>query len=441
MLANFDPSPELSDLLGETGLALVRERMFDAVGDCLTCQQPLAGTPTTVSVKTFPDGHLYVRAHHASCPEPPADNSPTYIVSGLGLGGMPMLLVHPSAEVLWLRREPGDDRWVHTTATGFTDLGFATGIPGSPDVQQELVPNATLQLAGTEVTIDVPPTHRWRAQVIEPVAALIRGAGGALVLISTGTDQQSLDNAELGALFTAGDYVAGVVDHAPLGQSRARRAHDELRHPMYFISSPSVNARTVFLDDPEVGWAAGRVDATGQLQRAGLDFDRIPMVLLETPSSISLGTENTGKDHLVENVIDSGLNRIGPTDPGPMNPLPGWEMTYRLGELQLRAAAGPVVVGKVTPQPQWLSAALGHGAVLALYGPVLGVRDTAEEGTRDSDADARRNELRAARAAGLVAGGMITFRLAEQSTDADRPRACTGVAADRRYWFRDARAQ
>ncbi|WP_410570486.1 hypothetical protein [Amycolatopsis sp. cmx-4-61] len=33
MLTNFTASPELTELLGETGLALVRKRMSDAFGD------------------------------------------------------------------------------------------------------------------------------------------------------------------------------------------------------------------------------------------------------------------------------------------------------------------------------------------------------------------------------------------------------------------------
>jgi hypothetical protein len=107
------------------------------------------------------------------------------------------------------------------------------------------------------------------------------------------------------------------------------------------------------------------------------------------------------------------MRRIGQADPGPMNLLPGCEMTYGERELQLRMASGTVVVVKVTRDPQWLSAAIGHGAVLALYGPELDVRDATEKGTREFDADRRRAELRAARAAGLVAGGMIEFRLAD----------------------------
>src|SRR4051812_39554198 len=116
---------------------------------------------------------------------------------------------------------------------------------------------------------------------------------------------------------------------------RARRAHDELRHPMYFVSSPTVNALTVFLDDPHIGWAAGRLNAAGELQRAGIDFDQVPMALLKTPASVTIDPDNPAKDHQVENIIDRSMHRIGPHDPGPMNALPGWDMTYDQGKLQL----------------------------------------------------------------------------------------------------------
>ncbi|MET9260303.1 hypothetical protein [Amycolatopsis sp. NPDC004079] len=100
ILTNFTASPELAGLLGATGLALVRPRMSDVVGYSTTCRGSLAGAPPVVSVRSFPDGRLYVRAHHADWSVPAEDNSASYIVSGLGINGMPMLLVRSSAEVV-----------------------------------------------------------------------------------------------------------------------------------------------------------------------------------------------------------------------------------------------------------------------------------------------------------------------------------------------------
>jgi hypothetical protein len=72
MLLNFVPPPHVAADLGESGLAIVRARMSDSGGECLSCGRSLAGTPTSVSTERFPNQHLLVRAHHARCPEPPA---------------------------------------------------------------------------------------------------------------------------------------------------------------------------------------------------------------------------------------------------------------------------------------------------------------------------------------------------------------------------------
>lgn len=397
--------------LGETGLAFVSERMSDHLAECLTCGHPLADAPATVTTNVYDGGHVMVRAHHAQCPPPRHSTfDTTYVFSPLKFGDKALLLIHPSVEMLWLRQQTtgkrNHRRWEDTTATAFTELGFQSGQPGQ-DLVLQPIPNATVQCTNDLITVDVPPTHRWSTTADPHVVAAIRRHGQAMLVLSTGTDQRDLDDDKLNRVFSAGDYVAGLVDHAPIGHPRVRQAgRVELHHPQFVINSPTVNAHTVFLDDPHVGWAAALLHGDSMPRRAGVDIDRIPVALLETPSSITIGQQPG--DYLVDAMVSSGLSRLNAL-PAHLTPAPGWRMHYTSQQLCLRSPEGVRIIGRVTPEPQWLSAALGHRFVLALYGPVLGVRDVEEEGTRSFDAADRHLELTAAIEGGLVAGGLVEF--------------------------------
>ena len=110
-----------------------------------------------------------------------------------------------------------------------------------------------------------------------------------------------------------------------------------------------------------------------------------------------------------EMVVAAGLPRLGPTM--VLTTATGWSAAYDGTSVELRAADGGVWArGYPTLSRQWLrevEANAGH--VLAFYGMRLGVRTPPDLDEDTYSPHLRAEEFRTARAAGLIAGGIVTW--------------------------------
>jgi hypothetical protein len=112
----------------------------------------------------------------------------------------------------------------------------------------------------------------------------------------------------------------------------------------------------------------------------------------------------------IESITSIGLPRFIYPWPGPLPTPDGWEVR-RTAEnvIELRDAAGGLWSRiQVAIELDWVIAAEQLGSVLALYGPLLGVR-TPPAAKRYPDVT-RQEELLSSRQKGLVAGGLLKWK-------------------------------
>jgi hypothetical protein len=166
-------------------------------------------------------------------------------------------------------------------------------------------------------------------------------------------------------------------------------------------------ARATFTDDKAVG--LGRIaPAPGE---SPATTEQVPVLLLEPRTAMMMANPETGEvtEGQVDAIIKAGLQRL--TWPAALvEPTAGWTLQRTADGIELRDAhGGPWVRCVVLLEPRWVSAAVGWGQVLVLYGVRLGVRVPPNQVSRRYGPAERRAELKQARQAGIVAAGFVRW--------------------------------
>ena len=155
-------------------------------------------------------------------------------------------------------------------------------------------------------------------------------------------------------------------------------------------------------DDPALAIGApvpGTLDADGEPVR-------LPVVLFEPRRGLGATRGDGSRQELqAEAIIQAGFTRWRPT--AVFNEEPGWSVRQTLHGLELWEGDGLWARGTSKPNIAWSAAAGRLGAVLAVYGVRLGVR-APQHGPWGSAE--RAAELRAGRAAGIVAAALVPWR-------------------------------
>lgn len=403
-------SAEARSVLGDAGIAVAVERLSITHGDCLTCAQPLADSPVALdAIHRSSDGLVAVLLRHTECPEPESIQL-TYCTTPFALGETPFTMVHPALESLWLtsvrrRRFGTARRWVDTTAGAFTELGLVPGASNRhglilPD-PAEPVPDAGIRFIANGAEIDLPSYGRWAVPMDGHVKTLVQQAGGSYVIVSTLSDHSGDLHTEVNRVLHSNEYVIGWVPVTDK-QVLTRDTAVTLNHPILQnqITSP-VLCRTTFADDPALGQDLSIIN-TGGVRTAGVDTDRWPVAQFEQIHGMI--EQTTGRHPMLERLAARGLPRLNWSSGQLTYEVDGWHVHHHSdGRMELYGPdGGAYASGEAHPQPDWISAAVGHGRVLVQLGPLLGIRDC-------DTPDQSRTELDRAGAAGLVLGGIVPF--------------------------------
>jgi hypothetical protein len=196
------------------------------------------------------------------------------------------------------------------------------------------------------------------------------------------------------------------------------RIDDELHR---IAGQVEVNARALLLDDPALG--IGRALGPEDFPRPGVLAPRpahlsesitptVPVLLFEPGEALALRDTRTGllTEMQTEMIIAAGLPRLGPTM--VLTAATGWSAIHDGTSVELRAADGGLWArGYPALSRRWLrEVELNAGHVLAFYGLRLGVRVPPDLDEDTYSPQHRAEEFRTARAAGLVAGGIVTWK-------------------------------
>jgi hypothetical protein len=139
--------------------------------------------------------------------------------------------------------------------------------------------------------------------------------------------------------------------------------------------------RATFLDDPLFGGRAARVTgmtpAGDLITDTGRDADRVPALLFEPVHTIALKDPVTGLMHeaRIDVLVGAGWQRVPPRFVMAGLPADGWGLYRTASGVELCDPYGCIVAeGRLTLDPEWVSAAVSVGSVMVFIGPSLGVR-------------------------------------------------------------------
>lgn len=189
----------------------------------------------------------------------------------------------------------------------------------------------------------------------------------------------------------------------------------------------SAHARAVLSDHPAVGLGP-RTDATaagGSARLTSLGFtlnispdvarlegpetaEALPVLLVETRSTMLVDFPQGRGDAQVVALATRGFN-LWSDGPMMLGKIPDWSLSRPSPErLELHGPGGCWAHTTLTPDPQWLAAAVSQREALVLFGPSLGVRAVNPNNDYSSESS-RKAELDMARSAGLVCAGIVTY--------------------------------
>jgi hypothetical protein len=174
--------------------------------------------------------------------------------------------------------------------------------------------------------------------------------------------------------------------------------------------------RVTYLDDPVFGemQPAIGVGSDGRIVTDTSSTEEpIPVVLFE-PVRIMMGENKvTGlvQELRTEAIVAAGFHRVPSGPVWAAKPAVGWEVRREPGRLVLCDGTGDIwAASEITPDPQWVSAAVSYRHIIVFYGPRLGVRVPPGTDPASYTTAARAAEFRDGRQKGLVSVATVKWQ-------------------------------
>lgn len=218
--------------------------------DCQLCGAGLGVRVPALTVMEFGDV-AHAMLHHDTCDRPrwiggtmivPPESFLTYHVTDLRVpsrvtGGradsvpvnLPVLMVNPSLEAVYLRRDDAGN-WAVDTVGHYARQGLRVG---SRTLQLTAVPGSVAHLEAPDddspaaLTVALADREHWLAGVHSVTAADIRRLGGVALIVTTAVDPHSFEPSrveeEYDALLDSGSCAVGWIPLAGAHQGPAAR--------------------------------------------------------------------------------------------------------------------------------------------------------------------------------------------------------------------------
>ncbi len=188
-----------------------------------------------------------------------------------------------------------------------------------------------------------------------------------------------------------------------------------------------IPCRAAFMDDPlfgpgRRGIVTGTASDGGLITETGGHTDRVPVLLFEPVNCTALVDPVTGAWHepRIDSLVAAGWQRVPPRFVMAGLPADGWGLYRTAAGVVLKDPYGCAYAeGRLTLDPEWVSAAVSTGSVMVLVGPSLGVRipdDRTPESYTSRDRAAKFNY---GRRNGLIAAATVRWHTSppEETTD------------------------
>jgi hypothetical protein len=141
--------------------------------------------------------------------------------------------------------------------------------------------------------------------------------------------------------------------------------------------------------------------------------DRIPVLMFEPERMVMATDTATGTTHdwLTEALVSGGFTRVPPLALLGAMPADGWELYKTVdGATLMDPYGGTVAEGRLTLDPEWVSAAASSHQVLVLVGPRLGIRVPPGRTLKSYTADERLKEFHQCRREGHLIAAVVGWR-------------------------------
>ncbi len=178
--------------------------------------------------------------------------------------------------------------------------------------------------------------------------------------------------------------------------------------------------RATFLDDPLFGSRAARVTGTtpegGLITDSGPGADQVPVLLFEPVHTIAVKDPVTGLCHepRIDTLVGLGWQRVPPRFLMAGLPADGWGLYRTATGVELLDPYGGVYAeGRLSLDPEWVSAAVSTGAVMVFVGPNLGIRVPPRRSPETYTDRDRAEEFRAGRENGLLAAATVQWHISQ----------------------------
>lgn len=429
LVSSLRLDPDVARYLNGPVLDAVAHRV-EATGDCVVCNRPLGEGPVSLTLdwSELPERFAYVLPAHAACqpstlikrgrfeisPVPaPTHRCVSFMTPQVG----PVFLLNQSVDVLTGGIVEG--RWIDEPAFLFEGEP-AAAMKGLEkiDPADHPVPSpaarwgAHLNRRRHEITVTDPQGGTYTCNAEPDLEQAVQESGRLLVMVTeevrTATVKTLVEIVtamEGGHVYAAWAVVGAsaadiaLTDRSGIPTPAAASRITSTAQMTQAMEDTQVNVRAAFSDHPALQLTAP--DAA------------VPVLLLEPEHTFArVSPDGDAQDLRVESAIGAGLTRTPPVPATAiLDRARDWSVrtTTRLGrtEVQLVAPFDRVVAqGSLRYPPRWKEAADGHGAVLIIYGPMIGVRSPRGRSYNDAD---RYEELTTHRARGMVAWGLVTW--------------------------------
>ncbi len=184
------------------------------------------------------------------------------------------------------------------------------------------------------------------------------------------------------------------------------------------LDQTEMPCRAAFIDSlfPGAGTVAPVTDVTDSGEPV-FDLtetrDRVPVMMFEPERMVMATDTATGTTHdlLTEALVSGGFTRVPPLALLGAMPADGWEL-YRTtdGVVLIDPYGGTVAEGRLTLDPEWVSAAASSRQVLVLVGPRLGIRVPPGRTLESYTADERLKEFHQCRHEGHLIAAVVGWR-------------------------------